>query len=223
MTLLAAALRGRDAVREVRAVVEGRLLEDPRFLTRHDRIGWTVLHRAACRFAPEAGLLAYLVQKSPESIRIRTKNNDGAMALHLYVSCKSYGRNLEGTRILVNAWPAALLEATADGSTPLHLALQMRTYVRAAAAGRGPVPGPTSTGGARRPRTREGGSRSTACGCGATTRRWIRSEPSRNHTRRRSSRGTAAGASRSTSSPNSHGNARSFATWRPSARGRSAK
>jgi ankyrin repeat protein len=113
----------------VRAVVESRLLEDPRFLTRHDRIGWTALHHAVRSLRPKGDVLAYLVQKCPASIRIQSRDGHRALPLHLYLSGKSYGRTLEVTRVLVDAYPEALMEPAEDGSLPLHLALQIHTYV----------------------------------------------------------------------------------------------
>jgi hypothetical protein len=108
---------------------ECRLLEDPRFLTRHDRIGWTVLHRSVRSVRPKGDVLAYLVQKRPASIRIQSRDGHRALPLHLYLSGKSYGRNLEVTRVLVDTYPEALMEPAEDGSLPLHLAVQIHTYV----------------------------------------------------------------------------------------------
>jgi hypothetical protein len=103
------------------------------------------LHHAVTRFGNNH-VLAYLLEKCPASVRTRTRDEDtGALPLlHLYLSHKSHGQMREGIRILVDAYPGALLEPSEDGSLPLHLAVAwtVRFLVRRYEPGRARRPRP---------------------------------------------------------------------------------
>jgi ankyrin repeat protein len=133
--VLVAALQRRRPAEEIRGIVEAHVVprQSPNaFLARKDRgpTGMTPLHYAVIS-GSQLRVLQYLVITSPASVRVKT--TAGAfLPLHLAVAVArdprvvvaTNGNSPKAVRVLVEAWPAALLEAASDGSLPLHVALR---------------------------------------------------------------------------------------------------
>lgn len=134
--VLVAALQIRRPLREIRTIIEARVvpLEAPSvFFARKDPgpTGMTLLHYAVIVGSP-LRVIKYLVQASPVSLTVKT--NVGAF-LPLHVAARAVAvaadaddaprrvSNRKVARVLIEAWPGALLERAADGWLPLHVAL----------------------------------------------------------------------------------------------------
>ena len=91
-----------------------------------DATGWLPLHMAACFLSGDLGhqTVDLLLKHSPAAVR--TKNNDGNIALSL--ACESImPASLDMVRLLHAAFPAGVFSKNDEGDTPLDIALHNKS------------------------------------------------------------------------------------------------
>jgi hypothetical protein len=117
------AFQRRRPLSVIREIIRSGLRDDPELLVKRDRRGggWIPLHHAVHEKA-EADVVAYLVQKCPASVRIRTGDSQ-YLALHIALEVQE--PDLRVIRCLVRQWPESVREPSDDGDKylPLNMAV----------------------------------------------------------------------------------------------------
>jgi ankyrin repeat protein len=92
-----------------------------------DNAGRVPLHSALeVDFRDIRRIVTYLVDRAPESVRVRAKG--GILPLHLAAQHGEYDSDFVPIQRLVNAWPQSLRETTYKGLLPVHLAAKRSRF-----------------------------------------------------------------------------------------------
>jgi ankyrin repeat protein len=95
-------------------------------LSELDSDGYVPLHSAVSHDYAHNQIVAFLVDRAPNSVRVRAK--DGSLPLHLASQHIQDDDDFDAIRRVVAAWPQALGESTDKGLLPLHYAAECPNF-----------------------------------------------------------------------------------------------